>query len=267
MLLFSKKVDSDIKGAVATGFSDQAYDYDKYAFVQRQAATHMIGMFEDIIVDLESPYIELGAGTGFVTQQVVKLLSEGELFVTDISNEMLLLCQKNLDLPSTLNVQFQQMDAENSLSPSKYGLILTALTAQWFSNTEDVLKGLLEGLKPGGVLMYSYLDERCFPEWKALCAETGILYTGNELPSAAPLRIDANKYCWEYSSSDLFSETYESPADFFKNLKRIGAGTQTSRNKSNYGAVIALNEHWQLKHKASFTITYGITFGAIRRKI
>lgn len=266
MLLFSKTVEKDLKGSVANTFSDHANDYNKYAIVQRQAAKHMIGMFGDIIADLESPYIELGAGTGFVTQQFVELLPKGEFFVTDISDEMLKLCQKQLQIPETLKVEFQQFDAENSLKPSSYGLILTALTAQWFSETESVMRGYLEALKPGGVLLYSYLDERCFPEWKALCAETGIIYTGNELPRAAPLSIDPAKYCWEYSSSELFTESYKTPSDFFKNLKRIGAGTQTSNNKGNYGAVIALNEHWLRKNKVNFTITYGITFGAIRRK-
>jgi malonyl-CoA O-methyltransferase len=266
MLLASKLVDKDIKKNVASAFGDHAKDYIKYAHVQRQAAEFMVSMFEDIIITLEPPYIELGAGTGFVTQSLVPLLPEGDFYVTDISEEMLNVCRHNLTYPKKMRVHFEQRDAEKSLSDNQYGLIITALTAQWFSNTEMVLLRLLESLKPGGVLLYSYMDERCFPEWKVLCAETGIPFTGNQLPSSAPLQINSTRFNWEYSSSDLFTETYESPSDFFRNLKRIGAGTQTSSSKGNYGAILALNEYWLLKNKSNFQITYGITFGAIRRK-
>lgn len=256
----------DLKEIVASNFGDKAKDYMKYARVQKQAAEFIVSMFEDIVTDLEPPFIELGAGTGFVTQPLVKLLPAGDFHVTDISAEMLHICRLELDIPDGITVHFEQKDAETRLPENSYGLILTALTAQWFSDTEGILIKLLESLKPGGVLVYSYLDERCFPEWKALCAETGVPFTGNQLPSAAPLKIDNNRFCWEYCSSDFFTELYENPSDFFRNLKRIGAGTQTSGNKNNYGAVISLNEHWKLKNKPAFNVTYGITFGAIRRK-
>jgi malonyl-CoA O-methyltransferase len=265
MLLETNKVVKNVKMVVASTFGDRAKDYINYAIVQRQAANHMVSIFEDIIINLEPPYIELGAGTGFVTQPLVNVLPDGDFYITDISDEMLAMCKHELQLPENIKAYFDRFDAEMDLPISQYGLIITALTAQWFSNTENVLLGLLESLKPGGVLIYSYLDERCFPEWKALCAESGIPFTGNQLPSAAPLKINSSKYCWEYTSSDLFTETYDSPANFFKNLKRIGAGTQTSGNKGSYGSVLQLNEHWLQKNKNNFNITYGITFGAIRR--
>lgn len=266
MYIDSNKVEKRLNRAVASSFGDHANDYINYAFVQREAAKYMVSMFEDIIINLNPPYIELGAGTGFATQPLVNILPGGDFYITDISDEMLAICKQELKLPDNIIAHFERFDAEMDLPVSKFGLIITALTAQWFSHTENVLLGLLESLKPGGVLLYSYLDERCFPEWKALCAESGIPFTGNRLPSSAPLQIDASNYCWEYCSSDLFTESYDSPADFFKNLKRIGAGTQTSGNKGNYGAVLSINEHWLQKNKSSFTVTYGITFGAIRRK-
>lgn len=254
------------KHRVAHGFGEKAQLYNKFAKVQREAAEYMVRMFGDIVGNVESPYLELGAGTGFVTEPLSKLLSEGTMYVTDISEEMLEACSKELKSSEKISFIFEKRDAEDILPANHYGLVVTALTAQWFEDTHATLRGYLEALKPGGILLYSYLDERCFPEWKALCVETGIPYTGNVLPSCAPLHIDRDKFCWEYSSWETFYESYEDPAAFFRNLKRIGAGTQTSGQKNNPGAILALNEQWHLKKRPEFKVSYGITFGAIRKK-
>ena len=128
---------------------------------------------------------------------------------------MLQACQADLNIPERLQVHFSNIDGENQLPDDTYGLIFTALTAQWFADTEAVLNQYLRALKPAGMLMYSYLDERCFPEWKALCAETGIPFTGNTLPPCAPIPLDPSLYSWEYFSMELFTEVFDSPADFF----------------------------------------------------
>lgn len=256
----------DIKKIVADNFGQKARDYIKFAKVQLKAAEYLVSMIDDILPDLEEPYLELGAGTGFVTQPLMAKLPSGKMLITDISDEMLAISREVLQIPNHLDVEFLIKDAEDSLTESTYGLIITAMTAQWFDQIEATFNDYLKALKPGGVFVYSYLDERCFPEWKALCAESGVPFTGNPLPSYAPMTIDTSQYCWEYASNEIMSETYESPSEFFRNLKRIGAGTQRNGNKNSLGAVLALNEHWLRKGLREFTISYGITFGAIRRK-
>ncbi|MCH8495563.1 MAG: methyltransferase domain-containing protein [Balneolales bacterium] len=257
---------TDIKEKVAQNFGDKARDYNLYAFVQRKAAGRFAELAEDVVADLESPYLELGCGTGFITQPVLNRLSGGTFFITDLSPEMLESCQRDLAKPGNVDIVFEQRDAEDQLPENSYGLITTALTAQWFESTENTLLGYLNALKPGGVLMYSYLDDRCFPEWKALCAETGIPFTGNVLPPAVPLSFDPERFSWEFFTTELFTEEYDSPSEFFRNLKRIGAGTQRSGQKNNPGAIVQLNEQWSLRRKNVFQVTYGITFGGIRRK-
>lgn len=257
---------SDLKRKLADAFGQRAQDYIKFAVVQRQAAQYLSDMVEDILPELPSPYIELGCGTGFVTEKILPKLSPGSFLVTDISEEMLSTCRQMLHIPEGFDVSFEIVDAEEFHQPDSYGLIVTALTAQWFEDTHGVLIRLLESLKPGGLLVYSYLDECCFPEWKALCAESGLPYTGNELPTSRPIDIDFNRYSWEYASNELFTEEYPSLADFFRNLKRIGAGTRKSPPSGSYGTVLALNEFWTRKAQEVFRISYGISFGAIRRK-
>ncbi|KPQ00548.1 MAG: malonyl-CoA O-methyltransferase BioC [Bacteroidetes bacterium HLUCCA01] len=267
----SKKLDSDnsslqVKDQVAASFGSKARAYNMYAHVQRQAAQRFAELAEEFTDSLQSPYLEIGCGTGFVTQPMVSLLPGGEFTAADLSVEMLQACQADLNIPERLQVHFSNIDGENQLPDDTYGLIFTALTAQWFADTEAVLNQYLRALKPAGMLMYSYLDERCFPEWKALCAETGIPFTGNTLPPCAPIPLDPSLYSWEFFSMELFTEVFDSPADFFRNLKRIGAGTQRSGQRNSPGSVLQLDEHWKQKNRKSFHVTYGITFGGIRKK-
>jgi malonyl-CoA O-methyltransferase len=258
--------DELLKAVVADSFGQRARNYNEYAKVQRTAAEFLVSMVDDQLSGLSGPYLEIGAGTGFLTQPLINQLPAGVFYATDLSEEMLHVCRENLEIPSGMDVVFDIRDAEMPLDHQKYGLIATAMTAQWFEDTRATLKRYAESLKPGGLLIYSYLDETCFPEWKALCAESGVPFTGNILPASAPLNIDTDHFCWESTTNEFFSETYPSPADFFRNLKRIGAGTQKNGNKNSVGAVLSLNEHWMKKGLESFKITYGITFGAIRRK-
>lgn len=258
--------DKLLKSVVADTFGQRARNYNEYAKVQRTAAEFLVSLVDDQLPELSGPYLEIGAGTGFLTQPLLRHLPAGVFYITDLSDEMLQVCKENLSLPSGMEVVFDIRDAEQPLDSQQYGLIATAMTAQWFEDTTATLKRYAESLKPGGLLIYSYLDESCFPEWKALCAESGVPFTGNPLPTSAPLQIETNRFCWESTTNEFFSETYPTPADFFRNLKRIGAGTQKRGNKNSAGAVLNLNEHWLKKGLDSFKITYGITFGAIRRK-
>lgn len=255
----------EIKERVAQSFGGQADAYNQHAHVQRVAAHRLAELSEDLLRDVSGPFLELGCGTGFVTSPFAAQLKSGTLIITDISAEMVQACERDLKTGSHLDVRFELRDAEEPLNSNTYGLIYTALTAQWFTDTHITLLQLLESLKPGGVLVYSYLDDRCFPEWKALCAETHVAFTGNALPSGAPLRVDPSRYSLEFFTPELFTEQYETPADFFKNLKRIGAGTQNKGKRNNPGAIAMLNETWLMRGKPIFTITYGITFGAIRK--
>jgi len=255
-----------LRSVVAESFGQHARSYNEHARVQRTAAEFLVTMVDEYLRDLSGPYLEIGTGTGFLTQLLLQKLPSGTYYATDLSEEMLFVCRENLTIPRGLDVRYDIRDAEESLDSQQYGLIATAMTAQWFEDTPGTLRRYAESLKPGGLLIYSYLDESCFPEWKALCAESGVPFTGNPLPTSAPLRIDNNRFCWEGTTHEVFSEMYASPADFFRNLKRIGAGTQKQGNKNSAGAVLNLNEYWLKKGVDAFKITYGITFGVIRRK-
>lgn len=267
MILAESQDDQLSNVVVADSFGQRARYYNEHAKVQRKAADFLVSLAEDLLSDLPGPYLEIGAGTGFLTQLLIRLLPSGDFFVTDLSEEMLRVCRENLEIPHWMEVIYDIHDAEQTLGSQQYGLIATALTAQWFVDTRATLKRYAESLKPGGLLIYSYLDESCFPEWKALCAESGVPFTGNPLPESLPLQIDTTQFCWESITTEFFSEVYPTPADFFRNLKRIGAGTQKTGNKNSVGAVLNLNEHWLKKGLDSFKITYGITFGVIRRKL
>lgn len=262
----SEVLTTSLNEKVARSFGDKAMDYNRYAHIQRQAAHRFMELSQDVIHQETSPCLEIGCGTGFITQPLVSSLRDVRYIAADLSAEMLQACKNDLRNPNGIEVDFEQRDGEAVLDSQTYGLIVTALTAQWFSDAEKTFLNYLEALKPGGLLLYSYLDERCFPEWKALCAESGVPFTGNILPTSRPMQIDSSSYEWEYFSTELFTEIFERPAAFFQNLKRIGAGTRHSDSQSYPGATIQLDTYWKEKTKRKFQITYGITFGGIRRK-
>jgi malonyl-CoA O-methyltransferase len=261
-----------LKDQVAQNFGTKAEDYNKYAIVQREAASRLAELAGQFICDLNGTYIELGCGTGFVTQYLCEILEKGAFEITDLSPEMLKACRIDLTNPNGLKLTFQIRDAESPLPENSYDLILNALTAQWFTDLDSVFKGWLKALKPGGMLIYSFLDNRCFPEWKKLCEDANLPFSANKLPAPIPLNLNFEHYEWEFFTTEIYTETFESPSEFFKNLKRIGAGTKTNTKtktgsqESVAGTTSKINEYWTSLNKTEFQVSYGITFGGIRRK-
>jgi malonyl-CoA O-methyltransferase len=256
------------KNRVAQNFGSKAEEYNQYAHIQRLAASKLAELAAPLINELDGIYLELGCGTGFVTQHLCEILQNGTFEITDISVEMLQVCQNDLRNPNELNLLFSLKDAENVLNENNYDLIINALSAQWFADLTTVFNSWLKALKPGGLLLYSYLDSRCFPQWKKLCSDANLPYTANLLPEPILLNFDSNKYELEFFTTEIYSETYKVPSEFFGNLKRIGAGTRTTPppEKSARGIIKQLDEYWLSNNNSNFCISYGITFAGIRRK-
>lgn len=249
------------KHQVASSFGQAGLTYDAEAMVQKYCAEKLLR----ILMDLDIPdgvILEIGCGTGFVTQGLIHSFPTHELEITDISVEMLEVCQKNLAPLLRKNLSFRQLDAEK-LDPNdnRYSLIISNFVIQWF---EDPIKGihtLSRCLKPGGILLVSFPNQDSFPEWKTMCRNLHLTFTGNPLPDAKKLisYLTESKIDYRYQEQIILTH-YKQSLSFFRSIKRIGAGLNYSKKTLSPAEFRQLIYQWDHLTQNQIQIQYHVSF-------
>jgi malonyl-CoA O-methyltransferase len=249
---------------ISDSFGSAAAYYDQHAQVQAKAADRLVEFLQPFTRFVDGPILEFGCGTGFITDRTSQWWPHLPREVTDLSPDMLAVCAHKLAHKVPVQTVFRPLDIQTLRASSHYGLILSGLTVQWVDDLPGTLKTLGQALKPGGLIAVSYFNSKSFPQWKSLCREAKVPFTGNPLP-----KLDvATHLDFKYKTlvlNEIQKETYASPLDFFRHLKHIGADVKSPNAKSAPEAVRRLQDVWMSKRRRHFTITYGITYALIQR--
>ncbi|WP_322964831.1 methyltransferase [Sphingomonas fuzhouensis] len=198
---------------------DAAAAYDRHAVVQRQVADWLAGA----IVAAAPPaprVLEVGCGTGFLTQATRPRLIRPDWLMTDIAPAMLA-----RGLAGQPGARGRVMDGESPDLPDEapFDLIVSSLAVQWFADLEGGLRRLAAVLAPGGRMMVTTLVEGTFAAWHDAHRAEGFAAGSPGYPSADALAAMA----WPGLRLTLrrFEQRHDSAADFMRALRAIGAGT------------------------------------------
>jgi malonyl-CoA O-methyltransferase len=261
-----KKNIGSIKRKIASKFSTSVDFYENHADLQKQMADRLIASLEPWKAIIpEGPIIELGCGTGFVTEGLLELYPSREIECIDIAPGMISYCQQKFK--DNDNVRFQVKDADETIPDyPKYALTVSGFTPHWFKDPAITLGKWLEATKPGGLLLASFPGSESFPRWQKYCQELGIPYTGNSLPdveemvvkmSLGPAQVDYYE--------DTISQSFDSVQDFFRYLKKIGADTQMEgRGLTSREMELLINE-WDSSTEESIKVDWHGVFLAVKR--
>lgn len=251
---------------IVHNFGISAEYYDQKADVQKEVADRLIASLRPWTEILPpGPVLELGCGTGFVTKGLMELLPDRELEITDISPEMVEFCRKKLG--DTGRTTFKTLDAENIDTGSEvYAMTISGFVAQWFEQPAITLGKCLEATKPGGLLLASFPGSESFPEWKEACRDLGLPFTGNQLPDTEEMVVKLSGWPVQVDYfEDTVKQQFESSADFFRHLKRMGASTQKKGRHLKATEMRMLIDHWDQKTEGDIEISYHVVFVAVKR--
>jgi malonyl-CoA O-methyltransferase len=167
--------------------------------------------------------LELGCGTGHLTERLRTHLPGARILATDIAPAMVDACR--LHLAQYPQIDYTIMDARRPASTDFYDLICANLAVQWLPDLPDVLQRLAQQLAPGGLLAVSLLGDATFAEWRA--AHTRLGFTSGTLPFPAAEAVTAlfpaggrlNVQC------ETWIDRPASALDFLRSLRAIGADT------------------------------------------
>lgn len=233
-------------------FGESAIIYHQEAEIQKKVAEGLIASLRPWKEILPSgPILEVGAGTGFLSEMLLSEFPNRKLAITDASREMILyahedLYEKGLELD---NAMFMPFDVDqDDLGEGEYSLIISNFAAQWFKDTAIGLSKLTQALKPGGLLLVSFPGNKSFSEWYQACLETGLPFTANALPDTEEVVI---KLSMDPVQVDFYENTltqkFPSAQDFFFHLKDIGASSSKTGKSLSPKQLKILMNHWDSK--------------------
>ena len=231
---------TSVNQAVVANFSKQANFYDQAAQVQQLAAQRLNNLILERSTSLASgSVLEIGCGTGLLSKYLLTEFSDRQIYLLDPAKNMLRRCQHNLsnefgftpepppNPPKFIESSIESFLANPQYSQTKLALIASSFTFQWLADLELIIKQLINRLKLGGQLYFSYPTIGSFPEWQASCHELALPFTANQAPGFVTINslIDNNKatiYCEEY----FYKVSFPNSLQFFREMKQIGAHTK-----------------------------------------
>lgn len=254
---------------IISAFDKTADSYDVSAEIQKKVADGLIASllpWKDAIPP--GAILEVGCGTGFVTEKLLDHFPNREIIVTDASEAMLSKCKHKMKQLSKdlTRVSFKVLNADdNRQNDETFGLIISGFTPHLFKDTSLALQNLSECLIPGGIMLTSFPGNHSFPSWYENCLELGLPHTANSLPdveevvvklSMGPMQID-------YYENDIYKE-FDNSLDFFRYLKKTGESYSISNKSLGYKNFKLLLNHWN--KKGNLKIKWHIVYIAAKRE-
>ena len=266
--MMTDSLDKD-KQTIAARFGQATEAYHAFATVQKQSAKRLISLAQVSNTLPEGPILEIGCGTGFVTQELVRSFPHRSIEVTDLSSEMLRFCREHLQISTQQAslLSFHLLDGETSnCNVQKYALIAGGFVLQWFRYPEKSILNLLDQLLPGGQLLLSFPTCHSFSEWRQVCQLLNFPFTANALPDAQALMQKMTQNNLQVVLEEAsFDTVHSDAAQFFRELKAIGAGFSTARKKMSASQMKQLIQVWNQQSGDKVYVHHHIAFCSIRR--
>lgn len=214
------------KRAVAHAF-DAAAGYDGAAVIQAGVAESLAAAIAGQALAPAPRVLEIGCGTGFLTEALGARLAVGPMLATDVAPAMLARCRARMGGDARL--RYLVMDGERPCLAPGFDLIASSLAAQWFEDLPRALGGLAGLLAPGGLLAVATLTAGTFREWRRAHEAAGWPAATPDYPSADTLRGLSFPGCVTALSLACVVEAHADGRAFLKALRAIGAQTPAVR--------------------------------------
>lgn len=202
---------------------DRARDYDAHAGPQQIAARRLADRIAARGIGSQGPAIEIGCGTGFLTEHLLARWPDLPITVSDIASAMLERTRARIGAPT--NVRYAIIDGECPPPPPTggYKLILSNLAFQWFGDQCAAITAWAQQLAPGGALIVATLAKGSFDEWKDALAHAGISGATPAYPEADAFRAACPPGCTIAVDSYRLPDRHENARHFAHALRAIGA--------------------------------------------
>ena len=211
-------------------FDKAASQYNKYALLQQQVAVNLLRHLRDRENSSPRSILDLGCGTGQVTEVLSDRYPGAELTALDFSPRMLEQTEQRMH---ALGAHATTVCADADSLPfatGSYDLIVSSLMLQWSSDLYATLSGINRVLADNGMFCFSSFSEGTLWELKKSWEAVDHAPHSSDFLSLEQFETVTNSA--GFSSVDIVTETivesYSSIRELLLSMKGIGASNAHS---------------------------------------
>jgi malonyl-CoA O-methyltransferase len=211
-------------------FSVAAKSYDQFAIIQNKMAVRLVkdatkkGTFKRIL--------EVGCGTGTVTQKLLQAFPQAKIDAIDLSSKMVEVAQKKCGSDSRIRFIVCDIEKKNKpLDAEKYDCIISNATFQWLKQPQITVAKLVHLLQPNGLLLVATFGPKTFLELRKTFVqvekELHLPHQIHQLPMF-PLNTWEQMFIkyglfMQHSNEKIEQLWFENSREFLYSVKSVGA--------------------------------------------
>ena len=231
------------KTKVRNRFGRNISTYSREACVQKVMAGELIQKLSIFTNQNFSKVLEIGCGTGFLTNELLQSFQPNNLFVNDLIESVYYEIEKITLAHSYKSWSFLAGDAENISFPGSLDLVVSASAFQWFQDIQLFFSNISNSISTNGILAFCTFGPANFKEIKLILGKSLQYPSLNELNSwlFEPYEII-------HSSEQIIPVSFNTPLDILKHIKYTGVNSLGGENLSKNDLL-----NFQLKYANRFT--------------
>lgn len=241
------------KNIIETRFKKSINSYNNEAVVQKDMAIALASRLTTLNHASYSRVLEIGCGTGLLTNEILLRFAPNELILNDLVENM-----KNEISRINYNHEYSKWqfipgDAEKLLFPGTFDLIVSASTFQWFKEPEKFFNHIGKKLDNKGILAFTTFGPRNLEEIKSL------LNVGLNYPSTKELyRWLSDAFEIIECSEKLVQQQFATPLNVLKHIKQTGVNAieKSIWTKGELSKFEDRYKKWYTNPNKSVTLTY-----------
>jgi malonyl-CoA O-methyltransferase len=254
------------KAQMRRHFDRAAKNYDAAAILQREVGQRLYERLDYITIQPKT-VLDLGCGTGFLTQKLLKQYPKAELIALDIAVNMLKETQKCggwFRKPKLVCADAEALPLKNA----SVDLMISNLMLQWCNDLPASFAEMRRVLKPNGMVLFSSFGTDTLKElrasWQVVDQYTHTS-TFADIHDVGDALMQAG-FAQPVMDMDMITMTYHSVRELMQDLKQIGANNaHHSQRKSLTGKqrLLACEQAYQCYQQADglYPATYEVIYG------
>lgn len=198
--------------------------YDEFGIVQRNVAEDLATALVKLNLPSEPKTLEVGCGTGFLTESMLRFGMPGDFVITDVAPAMIERTRNKIgDGP---DIRYAVLDAEyGEPEGGPFDLICANLALQWFDDPRAAIGRMIDWLAPDGHLVVTILTSGTFAEWREACEAEGVKPGTPDFPEPADLKDWFPEAMRTAPSGHHYRMIYKDAPAFITTLRGLGAST------------------------------------------
>ena len=253
------------KKRIRESFNRRADTYDSFAIVQKEVAERIFDRLSAIKIHPQL-ILDLGCGTGFLTQKIAALYPNAKIIPLDFSEEMLRVCKSKVNKINPICADIENIPIDES----RFDLIISSLTLHWATDLYSTFTKIHKLLKNDGCFLFSSIGPDTLFELREALSKINAQERVNRF-------IDMHHYgdaLLNIGFSDPVVDNekiiieYQSFSDVLKSLKKIGANTvekiaDKKLTRIDYRDAL---DGYSVNENSNYPVTYEVLYGLAWKK-